>query len=155
LITDPAHLFPENPDPRTLDWVMLTVAHNLVTQPGALLHGNAFYPVGLSLTFTEPLITPALVAGPLHALTGNPVLAYNLTLLLFWALSGWAMSAVAFWLTRDHAAATVAAAIFTLEPYRTEMYLEFNMEMTFGIPLAVYTLIRFLESQRPRHLAAF
>ena len=82
LVTDLAHFLPDNPDPRTLAWVMLTVFRNLLSQPGALLHGNAFYPVGLSLTFTEPLLTPALVAGPLHWLTGNPVLAYNVTLLL-------------------------------------------------------------------------
>jgi Interleukin-like EMT inducer len=134
---------------------MVTAFRNLVTQPWALLQGDAFYPVGLSLTFSEPLFTPALVAGPLHALTGNPVLAYNLTLILFWALSGWAMYAVAIRLTRDHAAALMAAAIFTLCPYRTEMYLEFQMEITFGIPLAVYALVRFLESQRARYLAVF
>ena len=74
------------------------------------------------------------MAGPLNAITGNPVLAYNVTLILFWALSGWSMYAVAVRLTRDQAAALIAALIFTLCPYRTEMYLEFNMEMTFGIP---------------------
>ena len=155
LVSDPAHLFPDNPDPRTLTWVTLTVFRNLLTQPGALLHGNAFYPHGLSLTFTEPLVVPALVAGPLHALTGNPILAHNVTLLLFWAFSGWAMYAVALWVTGDHAAALVAALIFTLCLYRTENYLEFQMEMTFGIPLAVYSLVRFLETQRARYLAAF
>ena len=155
LVTDLAHLYPDNPDARVLTWAMVTAFRNLVTQPWALLQGNAFYPVGLSLTFSEPLFTPALVAGPLHALTGNPVLAYNVTLILFWALSGWAMYAVAIRLTRDHLAALIAAAIFTLCPYRTEMYLEINMEMTFGIPLAVYALVRFLESQRPRYLAVF
>ena len=155
LVTDLAHLYPDNPDARVLTWAMLTAFRNLVTQPHALLQGNAFYPVGLSLTFSEPLFAPALVAGPLNAITGNPVLAYNVSLILFWALSGWAMYAVAIRLTRDRAAALMAAAIFTLCPYRTDMYIEFNMEMTFGIPLAVYALVRFLESQRVRHLAIF
>ena len=155
LVTDLPHLYPDNPDARVLTWAMVTAFRNLVTQPHALMQGNAFYPVGLSLTFSEPLFTPALVAGPIHALTGNPVLAYNVTLILFWALSGWAMYAVAIRLTRDRAAALMAAAIFTLCPYRTDMYLEFNMEMTFGIPLAVYALVRFLESQRARYLAVF
>jgi hypothetical protein len=155
LVTDLAHLYPDNPDARVLTWAMITAFRNLVTQPHALLQGNAFYPVGLSLTFSEPLFAPAIVAGPLHALTGNPVLAYNVALLLFWALSGWVMYAVTVRLTRDRAAALLAAAIFTLCPYRTDMYVEFNMEMTFGIPLAVYALVRFLESQRARYLALF
>jgi hypothetical protein len=143
LASDPAHLFPFNPDCRTLTWVLVSVFHNLLTQPGALLHGNAFYPVGLSLTFTEPLLVPALVAGPIHAL------------LLFWALSGWAMFAVALWLTGDRVAALLAAAVFTLSPYRIGMYLEFQMEILFGVPLAVYTLVRFLETFHTRYLAGF
>jgi len=134
---------------------MLTIFGNLLAQPAALFHGNAFYPVGLSLTFAEPLLAPALVAGPLHLATGSPVLAYNVTLLLFWAASGWATYAVASWLTRDHAAALVAALVFTFAPYRTELYLEFQMEIAVGIPLAVYTLVRFLETQRLGPLVAF
>ncbi len=155
LARDPAHLWPDNHDPRLFTWVMLTIARNLVTQPALLLHGNAFYPVGNSLTFAEPLLTPALLAGPLYALTGNPVLAYNLTLLAFWALSGWAAYLVAFRLTGRHAAAFVAAAIFTLAPYRTELFLEFQMEIAFGIPLCIYGLVRWLETQRARELGLF
>jgi hypothetical protein len=155
LVTDLAHLYPDNPDARVLTWAMVTAFRNLVSHPNALMQGNAFYPVGLSLTFSEPLFAPALVAGPLHGLTGNPVLAYNVALLMFWALSGLAMYAVAIRLTRDRAAATIAAAVFTLCPYRTDMYIEFNMEMTFGIPVAIYALVRFLESQRARDLALF
>jgi hypothetical protein len=155
LVTDLAHLYPDNPDARVLTWAMVTAFRNVLTQPTALMQGNAFYPAGLSLTFSEPLFTPALVAGPIYTVTGNPVLAYNLTLILFWALSGWAMYAVAIRLTSDRAAALVAAAAFMLCPYRTDMYIEFNMEMTFGIPLAFYALVRFLESQRPRDLALF
>ena len=55
LVTDLAHLYPDNPDARVLTWAMLTAFRNLVTQPHALLQGSAFYPIGLSLTFSEPL----------------------------------------------------------------------------------------------------
>ncbi len=154
LVRDPAHLVPDNTDPKLFTWVMLSVFRNLLTRPALLLDGSAFYPMGNSLTFAEPLVTPALVAGPLAALGGSPILAYNLTLLLFWALSGWATYAVAFWLTRDHGAALVAMLVFTLAPPRTEYAVEFQMEMAFGLPLAVYALVRFLEEQRTRYLLA-
>src|SRR5207247_856940 len=62
--------------------VMRTVFHNLLTQPRFLLEGPGFYPFGTSLTFMEPLVTPALVMGPLSGLTHDPVVAFNLTLLL-------------------------------------------------------------------------
>ena len=133
---------------------MPTIFRNLVTQPTLLYQGNAFYPVGNSLTFAESLLTPALIAGPLYIITGNPVLAYNLTLLFLWALSGWAMYAVTYWVTRHHPGAFVAALAFTLCPMRIEYYLEFQIQTMFGIPLAVYFLVRFFEGQGPRQLLA-
>jgi hypothetical protein len=152
LVTDPARLLPENVDPRLFSWVMLTAFANLVSRPELLFHGNAFYPTGNTLSLAEPLLVPSLLAGPLHLLTGNPVLAYNVTLVLFWALSGWAMYAVAWAVTRHHGAAFVAGLVFTFAPYRIDHYKEFQMEMAFGIPLALFALVRFLETQRARYL---
>ena len=152
LVSDPARLLPENADPRLFSWVMLTAFANLVSRPELLFHGNAFYPIGNTLSLAEPLLVPSLVAGPLHVLTGNPVLAYNVTLVLFWALSGWAMYAVAWSVTRHHGGAFVAALVFTFAPYRIDHYKEFQMELAFGIPLALYALVRFLETQRARYL---
>ncbi len=83
LITNLGGLLPPNGDPRLFSWVLLTIFGNLTTRPALLFHGNAFYPFGNTLSFAEPLLVPALVAGPLDAWTGNPVLAYNVTLLLF------------------------------------------------------------------------
>src|SRR5262249_32152182 len=134
---------------------MQSVFRNLFQQPTLLLDGRAFYPLGRSLTLAEPLVTPSLVAGPLLLVTRNPVLAYNLTLVILWAASGWAAYAVARWLTGSDAAALVALLVFTLAPARIDYAPEFQMEMTFGMPLAVYAWVRFLESHRPRHLAAF
>ena len=53
-------------------------------------------------------------------MSGNPYLAYNLTLLFFWAASGWAMYAVGYGITRRHAAAAVGMLVFTLAPPRLE-----------------------------------
>lgn len=154
LVTNLGGLLPPNGDPRLFSWVLLTIFGNLTTRPALLFHGNAFYPFGNTLSFAEPLLVPALVAGPLHAWTGNPVLAYNVTLLLFWALSGWAMYWVAWRVTASHPAAFLAGMIFTFAPYRIDHYMEFQMEMAFGIPLAIYALVRFLETQRGRYLVA-
>jgi hypothetical protein len=155
LAGDPAHLVPDNTDPRLFSWVMISVFRNLLTRPTRLLDGSGFYPYGASLTFAEPLLTPALLAGPLHWLTGNPYLAYNLTLLVFWAASGWAMYAVTYGITRRHPAAAAAMLVFALAPPRIEYAVEFQMEMMFGLPLCMYALLRYLEAQRVRYLIAF
>jgi interleukin-like EMT inducer protein len=155
LARSPVELPIDDTDSRLFTWVMLRVFDNLIHRPDLLLHGNAFYPVGNSLTFAEPLLGPAVVAGPLFAATGNAVLTYKATLLLFWALAAWAMYATTWWLTRDHGAALIATLVFTLAPPRHEYWVEFQMVIAFGIPLAVYGLVRYLETQRPRYLVGF
>ena len=133
--------------------VMRSIFHNLLTQPRFLMEGPGFYPFGGSLTLMEPLLTPALVMGPLVAVTRNDAVAFKLTLLLFWALSGWAMYAVTFWLTQSHPA-------HSSQPWsspcagRTSTTTNRPVGALFGIPLTVYALVRFLEEQRVHYLAA-
>jgi len=88
LIRDPAGFLPDHHDPFLNSWTMVSYARRLVAAPLALFHGNIFYPYGNTLSFQEIVLLPTATAGPIFALTGNPVLAYNLTILLFWALSG-------------------------------------------------------------------
>ena len=64
LATNLGGLLPPNGDPRLFSWVLLTIFGNLTTRPALLFHGNAFYPFGNTLSFAEPLLVPALVAGP-------------------------------------------------------------------------------------------
>src|SRR5262245_2303052 len=118
---------PDTPDAHAMTWIMLAVFRDLLTQPAALFQGETFYPMGNSLTYTEPLLVPALVAGSLFALTGNPVQAHKISLLLLWALSGWATYAVAFWLTPRHAAGLLAALIFTLSLPRPQYALDYPL----------------------------
>ena len=136
-------------------WTMVSNARRLLSNPLTVFHGNTFYPHGNVVAHTDLLLTPTLFpAGPVYLLTGNPVLQYNLTLLLWWALSGWAMYVLAYSLLRSHAGAAIAAVAFTVSPFRTDFYLEFQMQLAFPIPLALLALLRFLETRRVRYLAA-
>jgi hypothetical protein len=155
LIYDPGHLLPYHKDPMMYGWTMVSNTRRLLSNPLTVFHGNTVYPHGNVVAHTDLLITPTLFpAGPLYLLTGNPVLQYNLTLLLWWALSGWAMYVLAFALLRSHVGAAIAAVAFTVCPFRTDFYLEFQMQLAFPIPLAVLGLLRFLETQRARYLIA-
>ena len=155
LVRDPGHLLPYHKDPMMYAWTMASNTRRLLSTPLAVFHGNTFYPHGNVVAHSDLLLTPTLFpAGPLYLLTGNPVLQYNLTLLLWWALSGWAMYALAFALLRSHVGAAVAAVVFTVCPFRTDFYLEFQMQLAFPIPLALLALWRFLETRRTRYLVS-
>ncbi len=153
IATDLTRIWPDHHDPRLFTWVMASVARRLLTAPLSLYHGNALYPYGLSLAYSETLLVPALIGLP-GFVWGNPVLTYNLLVLTLWPLNGLAMAWVAVRLTGSRPAAWLAAAIFCLSPYFTEYHVEFQMLLAAPIPLMLYAWVRWLEDGRARHLAA-
>ena len=54
-------------DPLFMMWDIGWVAHQLVTDPAHLFDGNMFYPERLTLTRSDPMLLPALMAAPLLA----------------------------------------------------------------------------------------
>jgi hypothetical protein len=152
LVRAPASLWPDHHDPALFTWVMASTARRLLHAPRFFFDGNTFYPHGLSYAFGEILLVPALLGFP-GWVAGNPVLTYNLMVLLLWPVNGVAMAWAARELTGSRAAAWLAGAVFCLSPYFTEYYLEFNMLPAASVPVAIVAWIRWLERQRGRWLA--
>jgi hypothetical protein len=152
LIQHPATLWPPHHDARVFTWVMALIGRRLLGHPLTLFHGNAFYPAGQTLAYTELLLPPSLLGLP-GFLWGNPVLTYNVLLLTLWPLNGLAMAWIAHALTGSRAAACLAGAVFCLSPYFTEYYLEFQMLLAAVLPVALFAWVRWLETQHPRWLA--
>jgi Interleukin-like EMT inducer len=151
LATNPATLWPPHHDARIFTWVMTSMARRLVTEPLHLFHGNAFYPSGASLAYSELLLPPTLLGLP-GFLWGNPILTYNLLLLALWPLNGLAIAWAAHRLTRSWPGAWVAGAVFCLSPYFTEYYLEFQMLLAAPLPIAMLAWVRWLETAQGRWL---
>src|SRR5436309_1088273 len=84
---------PDLGDPLFSTWRVAWVNHQLFTDPRHLFDSNIFYPERLTLTLSDPVILPALTAGPLLAIGLHPIIVYNLLL-----LSGFWMSGVAVYL---------------------------------------------------------
>jgi hypothetical protein len=55
---------------------------------GSFFDANIFYPVPLTLAYSEHLVPQALQILPVYALSGNPILAYNILFLSTSVLSG-------------------------------------------------------------------
>src|SRR4051794_5781045 len=91
LATNPAHLSRnDNADTVLNEWTLAWVAHQLPRHPRQLFDANIFYPEPLTLAYTEAMIVQGVLAMPVFAAGGSPVLAYNLTLIAGFALTGWA-----------------------------------------------------------------
>jgi len=142
-------------DPYLFTWILNWAAGHVYVDPAGLFNANIFYPYGNTFAYSEPLIIPALLtAAPILKLTGNPILAHNLTLLIFQALGGWSAYFATSKITGSRAAGWIAGIAFAVSPFRTGYYNYINVHMQFAIPLALVTLSLYLEKRTLGYLVA-
>jgi hypothetical protein len=139
-------------DPAVMVWSMAWISHALFTEPAALYGANFFYPTQDALAYTDLLLPSALLTSPLYFLTNNPLLSFNVVLLLTYVLSGYATFLLVRRLLagRDYAvaAALFAGAIYTLSPYRYGHITQLNSMTTYFLPLILLFMHRYLEDGR-------
>ncbi len=108
-------------------------------------HANFFYPQCYTLALDDLFWAPSYFAALVLGLSHNPLLTYNATFLLFWALPGMFTFLLLRELGLGRAAASLGGLAFCISPYLASYYLEFNGVLCFGIPLVMWLLVRFFK----------
>jgi hypothetical protein len=127
-------------DYRLAVWAVGRNAYALLHEPARLFQAEPCHPTRNALALHHPVISPALVAAPIYAVSGDPVVAFNSAVLLKIAIGFAAMFLlVADW-TRSRPAGIVAgllygfAAIQVEHPYH--VFTSDNAWMLFGLYFA-------------------
>ena len=136
-------------------WITAWDGHQLLSDPLHLFEANIFYPYPRTLAYSELLLGNALLALPLTAFTGNPVLGYNVALLLSFALSALGAYLLVVRLTRSWGAGVVAGLIFAFSSYRMTNVAQAQLLTTQWMPFALLALHEMIHRGRPRHAALF
>ncbi|HUR34339.1 MAG TPA: hypothetical protein VM032_11135 [Vicinamibacterales bacterium] len=126
-------------------WRIGWIAHALGTAPLHLFDANIFHPAKGTLAFSDATLLEGLLGAPLFWLGVPPVLTYNLLLLAGFVGSGVAMFVLARHLTGAPGPSLLAAAIFTMLPYRIEHFMHLELQWAMFIPLALHALHRAVE----------
>jgi hypothetical protein len=144
------HLYwvPDLGDPLFSMWRIGWVLHQLAANPAHLFDANIFYPEPLTLTFSDPIVVPALMAAPMLAVGLHPIVAYNVLLLSGFWLSGIATYLLVERLTRSPRAAFVAGLIYACYSFRFDHYSHLELQMTQWMPLALLALHSFVSTGR-------
>jgi hypothetical protein len=147
IITWPAALhlttrLPGHDDPLFSIWRLSWIAHALANDPQHLFDANIFYPHLRTLAYSDAMLFEGMVAAPFLWAGANPVLVYNLMLFAGIVSSGAGMFVLVRYLTGDIGAALVAAAVFTLAPYRVEHFIHLELQWTVWMPLTLWALHR-------------
>lgn len=120
------------------------------------LYDNYFFaPLANSIVFNENHFGLSLLFFPFYVTTNNPLLAYNVTLLLSLAGSVFCTTLLIRRLTGNTYAGFLVGVGFAFCPYVTFELGRIQLVATQWIPLAFLLLHRALEERRPRDLVAF
>lgn len=115
----------------------------------------SFAPLTGVTSFTEHLLLTYPIASPIVWATGNPILAYNVVFLLSPMLNGMATYALVRELTQSRVSSFIAGLAFAFAPYQAVQFSHIQEMMSFGMPLALLGLHRYLQSGGGRALALF
>ncbi|HEY2151875.1 MAG TPA: hypothetical protein VGH34_13775 [Vicinamibacterales bacterium] len=130
-------------------WRLAWIAHAL---PGGshLFDANIFYPHTRTLAFSDATFLEGLIAAPFLWLGLNQVLVYNLLLLTGIVTSGIGMFVLVRYLTGRVSSALIAAAVFTVAPYRIEHFMHLELQWTMWMPLSIWALHRTFDEGTPK-----
>src|ERR1051325_5652519 len=115
----------------------------------------AFAPLPGVTAWTEHLLAAYPLTTPMVWMTGNPVVAYNVLLVSCFVLNGVAMFTLVRELTGSDAGAFAGGLAFALAPYQASAVGHIQMLMLAGMPLALFGLHRYVESERRSGMAWF
>jgi hypothetical protein len=126
-------------------WNVAWVARALTSDPRTLFDANIFYPHDNALAFSEGNIVAGVMAVPVWLITHDGLAAANSAILLSFVFSALALFALARYLTGHVGASAIAALMFAYSPYAFARLAHMQLLMTFGLPLTMLALHRFVD----------
>ncbi|MHC1686991.1 MAG: hypothetical protein AB9879_04710 [Methanothrix sp.] len=140
-------------DPAFNTWVLAWDVHSLTTDPINLFNTNIFYPFTKNtLAFSEHLIADMLVAFPIIMITHNPILAYNLILVISFILSGFGVFLLIKYYLNDNYSAFIGGAIFAFCIIRFAHFGHLQLLTAQWIPFVLLYLDKFLREADYKNL---
>jgi hypothetical protein len=154
LATNPAHLSRnDNADTVLNEWTLAWVNHQIVHDPRHLFDANIFYPERYTLAYSEAMFVQSVLAAPVLAAGGSPVLAYNLVLLAGFALTGFAFWWLVLRWTDSTAAAYVSGSLAAFNAHVLVRLPHLQAQHAEFIALSLFFLDRAFVSKRLRDAA--
>src|SRR5919198_2270411 len=136
-------------------WVLAWDTAALTTRPTALFDANLFHPARWTLARSEHMLGDIPLFAPVYLLSGNPVLAHQVTTLLAYVLSAVAAYAAAWHCVRQREAAFVAGALFALNPWQLSALPQLQSVSTMYLPLVLLFGMRLLHDGGGKVALAF
>jgi len=140
----------DNADTMLNTWIVAWVSRTLPVDAVGVFDANIFHPNPDTLTYSEPLIVPGVMAIPFARLGVSAVQTYNVLLLIGFTLTALAMYALVKAWTGDPWAGLLAGALMAFNAHSMTRLPHMQAVHVQWLPLAIWSLDRVLTGQRTR-----
>jgi hypothetical protein len=131
-------------------WRLAWIAHQLPRSPSHLFDANIFYPQPGTLSYSDAILLPGLVAAPLIWIGFSPVTVHNVLALASFVACGVCMYLLVRFETGCRTAAAFAGAVFAFQPFRFAHFSQLELLWGWPIPLAFLALAQLFRRARVR-----
>ncbi len=131
-------------DPLLQVWVTQWTIHQLTTSVAHYFDANIFFPYANTFAFHDHMLGIGVLGLPIQAVAHNPILTFNVLLLLSFVLSAFSMYALAYELCKHRYAALLAGTVFGFLPYRMAHLDHLNLLCVYWLPLAFLYSTRYI-----------
>jgi hypothetical protein len=146
---------PDRGDPIFSAWRLARFAHQLGTDPAHLLDGNIFYPLPLTLTYSDATFLQGILGTPLLWLGIEPLVVANALFFLAFPGCGLAFFYAGWRLTGDPRAGAIAGLLGAWYPFHGEHYSHLELQWFMFVPIALVAWLRLLARPTVRRGVAF
>jgi len=145
-------------------WCLNAIIQNLLSSggkallsPEKLMEGNIFYPYHYSIAFNDPFITDSLIALPFFKATGEPLVAFNVNLVVSQLLLLFFSFLFLFELCSNLIISLLFSLLFSFSEIRLHYFYvgHLNMFSLFWVPLAGFSLLRLANTSKPIFIYLF
>lgn len=142
-------------DARLIIWTLAWDNHAVLSRL-PIFESNIFFPAAHSLVYNEHLFGISVFTLPIYALTGNPVLSYNVIWFLSWIACGMATHALLRRYVSTELAAFAGSLVFTFSSYKMlQGHGHLQQIWTWPLPLSLLLLERWFDRASWASLAAW
>jgi hypothetical protein len=139
-------------DEFVISWIENWVIHALTTDPLKLWDSNAYFPYHNTLAYSDLLLTASILAMLPAKLIGQPVAAFNFTVISSLVLLGYSVFLLSYYVTRDWLLAILAGILVVFSPAVLDKNVHIQILAIEWVPLSMLSFFHFMKTRRSLYL---
>lgn len=140
-------------DELLISWILNWNIHALLHNPLHIFGANIFYPYQQTLSFSEPFFTSSLLAFIPVLIWKEPLLAFNINVILSLTLLGFAAYCLSYYLSKKNTFSILSGILVAFSPFTLGRVFQFQVISIQWIPFGIISLFHFLKTKKTRYFA--